>query len=97
MGDGAITAHHRDLEEEDTGFSFVGCKIGGTPGTTTSLGRPWGDYARVIFSYCYINDMIIPQGWTDWDESTTKYISINAHSNPYYMNLIYYIILELLY
>ncbi|XP_052206858.1 pectinesterase QRT1 [Diospyros lotus] len=63
---GAIAAHHRDSEEEDTGYSFVNCAINGTG--SLFLGRAWGEYSRVIYSFCDIDDIIIPGGWSDWDQ-----------------------------
>ncbi|XP_010536718.1 PREDICTED: pectinesterase QRT1 [Tarenaya hassleriana] len=62
---GAIAAHHRDSEDEDTGFSFVDCVINGTG--KIYLGRAWGNYSRAIYSNCYIADVITPMGWSDWN------------------------------
>ncbi|XP_061345989.1 pectinesterase QRT1-like [Gastrolobium bilobum] len=62
---GAIAAHHRDSADEDTGFSFVGCTINGTG--SIFLGRAWGEYATTIYSYCVMDDIINPIGWSDWD------------------------------
>ncbi|XP_048324208.1 pectinesterase QRT1 [Ziziphus jujuba] len=62
---GAIAAHHRDSPDE-TGFSFVNCVITGRG--RIYLGRAWGTYSRIIYSYCNISDIIIPKGWSDWDE-----------------------------
>ncbi|CAN0875044.1 Pectinesterase QRT1 [Linum grandiflorum] len=62
---GAIAAHHRESANEDTGFSFVGCLIRGTG--KILLGRAWGNYSRAIYSYCQIEDMITPEGWSDWN------------------------------
>lgn len=62
---GAIAAHHRDLENEDTGFSFVNCDIGGTG--KVYLGRAWGNYSRTVYSNCFIDDIITPVGWNDWN------------------------------
>ncbi|CAN6994513.1 unnamed protein product [Brassica oleracea var. botrytis] len=63
---GSIAAHHRDKENEDTGFSFVNCTISGTGNVT--LGRAWGNYARIVYSNCYIADVITPAGWDDWSD-----------------------------
>ncbi|KAJ7963651.1 Pectinesterase [Quillaja saponaria] len=62
---GAIAAHHRDSPHDDTGFSFVNCTITGSG--SVLLGRAWGDYARTIYSYCYMENIITPSGWNDWN------------------------------
>ncbi|CAI0374063.1 unnamed protein product [Linum tenue] len=67
---GAIAAHHRDAAEEDSGFSFVGCLIKGTG--KILLGRAWGNYSRVIYSYCNIQDMITPEGWGDFNQPSRR-------------------------
>ncbi|KAL1200498.1 Pectinesterase QRT1 [Cardamine amara subsp. amara] len=61
---GAIAAHHRNSESEDTGFSFVNCEINGTG--KVYLGRAWGNYSRTVYSDCFIADIITPVGWSDW-------------------------------
>ncbi|CAN8301820.1 unnamed protein product [Cochlearia groenlandica] len=64
---GAIAAHHRALENEDTGYSFANCYIGGTG--KVYLGRAWGNYSRIVYSNCFIDDIITPLGWNDWDDA----------------------------
>ena len=72
---GAIAAHGRNSPNDDTGFSFVNCKINGTG--KVELGRAWGKYSRTIYSYCDIDDVVKPQGWSDWGkEAYQKYESI---------------------
>lgn len=73
--DGAITAQHRNAPSEDTGFSFLGCKITGVG--TALLGRPWGAYSRVVFSLTYMSSVVVPQGWDDWGDQS-------KHSTVYY-------------
>ncbi|KAK4275333.1 hypothetical protein QN277_018434 [Acacia crassicarpa] len=71
---GAIAAHHRDAENEDTGFSFVNCSITGTG--SVYLGRAWGDHSRIIYSLCYMDDIIIPEGWTDWNHTSRQMTAV---------------------
>ncbi|GKV19422.1 hypothetical protein SLEP1_g29683 [Rubroshorea leprosula] len=70
---GAIAAHHRN-SPDDTGFSFVNCTINGTG--KIYLGRPWGNYSRAIYSYCYFDDIITPPGWTDWNHPERQKTSV---------------------
>ncbi|CAM6121919.1 unnamed protein product [Calypogeia fissa] len=61
---GSLTAQKRNETNQDTGFSFVNNQIDGTG--IIYLGRAWGNYSRVVYSWSYLNDMILPQGWQDW-------------------------------
>ncbi|KAH7859802.1 hypothetical protein Vadar_005615 [Vaccinium darrowii] len=67
---GAIAAHYRDSQEDDTGFSFVNCTINGTG--TVYLGRAWGNYSRAIYSYCDIDNVVTPSGWSDWNQPSRQ-------------------------
>ncbi|KAB5551488.1 hypothetical protein DKX38_008799 [Salix brachista] len=62
---GAVTAHGRASKDENTGFAFVNCTLGGTG--RIWLGRAWRPYSRVIFSCTTMTDIIAPdQGWNDF-------------------------------
>ncbi|KAL5548612.1 hypothetical protein UlMin_003843 [Ulmus minor] len=67
---GAIAAHHRDFPSENTGFSFVNCVVRGTG--DIYLGRAWGDYSRIIYSYCLFDKIITPSGWSDWNHPSRQ-------------------------
>ncbi|KAL8469736.1 hypothetical protein ACS0TY_032543 [Phlomoides rotata] len=65
VGNGyAIAAHHRNSADEDTGFSFVNCTISGSG--SVYLGRAWGNYSTIIYSYTKIDINVKPGGWSDW-------------------------------
>ncbi|KAM0923455.1 hypothetical protein ACQ4PT_005522 [Festuca glaucescens] len=66
---GAFTAQQRSSESEETGYSFVGCKLTGVGVATSILGRPWGPYSRVVFALSYMSSAVSPRGWDDWGES----------------------------
>lgn len=49
------------------GFVFYRCKItGDTDVVNADLGRPWRDYAAVVYLHCYLGKCIAPQGWSNW-------------------------------
>ncbi|KAG8386033.1 hypothetical protein BUALT_Bualt03G0106900 [Buddleja alternifolia] len=65
VGDGfAVAAQHRNMADDDTGFSFVNCTVRGTG--TIYLGRAWGNYSRIIYSYSDFDIDVRPKGWDDW-------------------------------
>ncbi|KAG2385341.1 pectinesterase 53 [Vigna angularis] len=63
---GAVTAQGRSSMLEDTGFSFVNCKVTGSG--ALYLGRAWGPFSRVVFAYTYMDNIIIPKGWYNWGD-----------------------------
>ncbi|KAH7440262.1 hypothetical protein KP509_04G098900 [Ceratopteris richardii] len=67
----SLTAQKRAKPSENTGFSFVDCKVTGEG--MAYLGRAWGPYSRVVFSYTYMDDIIKPQGWHNWDDSSREH------------------------
>ncbi|CAN6441316.1 unnamed protein product [Victoria cruziana] len=67
---GALTAQNRMSLQEDTGFSFVNCRVTGSG--VVFLGRAWGNFSRVVFAYTYMDNIIIPQGWYNWGDPTRE-------------------------
>ncbi|XP_042519006.1 pectinesterase QRT1 [Macadamia integrifolia] len=67
---GAIAASHRNFENEQAGFSFVNCRVKGTG--SIYLGRAWGRYSRAIYSYCDLDGIINPMGWSDWGDPSRR-------------------------
>ncbi|KAL2609184.1 hypothetical protein R1flu_027757 [Riccia fluitans] len=60
---GSVTAQKRNPNTLDTGFSFVDSSVTGTG--QVYLGRAWGNYSRVIYARCYMDEVVIPVGWDD--------------------------------
>ncbi|KAJ0243886.1 pectinesterase 53 [Hirschfeldia incana] len=67
---GAVTAQGRSSVLEDTGFSFVKCKVTGTG--VLYLGRAWGPFSRVVFAYTYMDNIILPKGWYNWGDPSRE-------------------------
>ncbi|XAR61446.1 Pectinesterase [Bertholletia excelsa] len=60
----SLTAQKRSNSSLSSGFSFKDSKVTGSG--RVYLGRAWGDYSRVIFSYTFMDKIVLPQGWSDW-------------------------------
>lgn len=67
---GSLTAQKRMSTSEDTGFSFVKCVVTGSG--SIYLGRAWGPASRVVYSLTYFDNIILPQGWFDWGDSSRQ-------------------------
>ncbi|TXG61479.1 hypothetical protein EZV62_012842 [Acer yangbiense] len=67
---GALTAQGRSSLLEDTGFSFVNCKVTGSG--ALFLGRAWGPFSRVVFAYTYMDNIILPKGWYNWGDPSRE-------------------------
>ena len=52
------------------GFVFRDCKITAKEGVKKAfLGRPWRDYAKVVYIRCELGPHIAPAGWVNWDKT----------------------------
>ncbi|KAK4782160.1 hypothetical protein SAY86_016262 [Trapa natans] len=60
----SVTAQKRTASSMASGFSFKNNVVTGTG--QIYLGRAWGDYSRVVFSYTFLDKLVNPQGWSDW-------------------------------
>ena len=70
-GEGYVTAQARDTEKDPGGYLFWRCDISATPDVAPGkvyLGRPWRDFARVLFWECKLGPHIRPVGWHNWDK-----------------------------
>ncbi|KAL7151032.1 hypothetical protein ABFS83_04G004300 [Erythranthe nasuta] len=64
----SVTAQKRSNSSISSGFSFKNCTVSGTG--SIYLGRAWGDYSRVVFSYTYMDKVVLSQGWSDWGKTS---------------------------
>lgn len=62
----ALTAQNRASPQDNSGFSFVNCKVTGSG--PLYLGRAWGTFSRVVYSFTFMDNIIIPKGWNDWGD-----------------------------
>lgn len=77
-GVNTITAQGRLSPNQTTGIvihnSVVreapGTQMGARGGVKTYLGRPWKEYARTVVMGSYLDRLIDPKGWLDWDDAT---------------------------
>ena len=52
------------------GYVFRYCRLSASPGIdSVFLGRPWREFARVAFLYCEIGTHILPEGWSNWQDT----------------------------
>lgn len=70
-------------EEAEFGYVFLDCTISGAPGVeNVYLGRPWRDYANVVFIRCEMDGSVHPQGWHNWNqpdrEQTSRYAEFDS-------------------
>ncbi|KAI9033769.1 pectin lyase fold/virulence factor [Phycomyces nitens] len=42
-----------------------------------SLGRPWNEFARVVYRYCNIDNSVKVEGWSKWDSAVKDYKNVN--------------------
>ncbi|MGN6727773.1 MAG: pectinesterase family protein [Tepidisphaeraceae bacterium] len=64
-GSGYITAASTP-DFEPYGFVFNHCDITGATGVQTYLGRPWRDFAKVVFLHTSMSDVVRPAGGDNW-------------------------------
>ncbi|XP_058222388.1 pectinesterase-like [Rhododendron vialii] len=84
-----ITAQGKDSPTLDSGFSFQNCKVTVDPNlglrkseVSVVLGRPWKDYATVVFMESFLDDIVKPEGWSiSWDNIRKPYIFYAEYNN----------------
>ncbi|KAH6675863.1 pectin lyase fold/virulence factor [Halenospora varia] len=78
----SITFQGRRASSEDGYFILDKARIVPVKsGIKVFLGRPWGDYARVIVQYSNLGNMIAPGGWTTYSSISTSNVYFGEYSN----------------
>ena len=56
---------------QEYGYVFNECHITAEPGVKTYLGRPWRNYAQVVYLNCEMDDCVEAAGWHNWPNKET--------------------------
>jgi pectinesterase len=68
------------------GYVFLNCKLIATEGVQkVYLGRPWRDFANVVFIHCEMGSHILPEGWSNWagtSRDKTAYFAEFENTGP---------------
>lgn len=69
-------------EGKPFGYVFRNCILTAADGVDkVYLGRPWRDYAKVVFLDCYMGEHILPQGWANWSHTNRDKTAYYAEYN----------------
>ena len=89
---GYLTAQGKYLADQQSTFVFNDCHLTAAPGEQhVFLGRPWRDYASVVYLNCVMEGHIEPAGWREWTPGVThrldtafyaEYKSTGPGANP---------------
>ncbi|EIN03542.1 carbohydrate esterase family 8 protein [Punctularia strigosozonata HHB-11173 SS5] len=80
IGSGAITASGRSSDDSNW-YVIDHSTVQGTG--TVFLGRPWRDYARVVFQNTALGSNVQPAGWEEWSTATpnTDHVTFAEYGN----------------
>ncbi|TGO44078.1 hypothetical protein BCON_0618g00030 [Botryotinia convoluta] len=87
IANGAITASGRTSADVDSWYVINNSNIANLNSSLTPynnyLGRPWRDYARVVFQNSYLGNNIIAAGWQEWSTSSpnTDGVTFGEYNN----------------
>jgi len=66
-------------KEHQFGYVFKRCKLTAAKGIDkVYLGRPWRDYANVVFIECEMGKHILPEGWHNWNQPNREQTAFYA-------------------
>lgn len=70
------TAQSRDSPYDHTGISMINCRflaaadlIPVKGSFEAYLGRPWKNFSRTIIMKSFIDDLVVPAGWLEWNKT----------------------------
>ncbi|KAL0936920.1 pectin methylesterase [Colletotrichum truncatum] len=82
IGKGWVTASGRDSAQNPAWFVFNKTRVFGDQKGLAFLGRPWRTFARVLFQYSDLSDVVQPAGWAPWDAtSSLANVVFNEYKN----------------
>jgi polygalacturonase len=71
-GGGYVTAQGRHAAGQESQFVFRRARLTGDPGVANvALGKPWRDYASVVFLNPLLSGSVATEGWREWTPGTT--------------------------
>jgi pectinesterase len=72
-GAGYVAAVSRTMPDGAQGFVFTHCRLTADEGVhDVFLGRPWRNYARVVYLECWMGGHIRPEGWHNWNKEAAE-------------------------
>ncbi|KAI3549084.1 pectinesterase [Colletotrichum filicis] len=74
---GYVTANGRASSSDKSEYVFNSCSIAAASGNTVAdgayyLGRPWGQYAQVVFQKTSMTGVINSAGWKQWNDGDPR-------------------------
>ncbi|KAF4464051.1 pectinesterase precursor [Fusarium albosuccineum] len=85
---GYITANGRDSSSNPSYYVFNNCDVAAASGNSVSngayyLGRPWREFARVVFQKTSLSSVINSAGWKNWNtgDDRTSNVLFGEYSN----------------
>ncbi|ETI31540.1 hypothetical protein L914_20653 [Phytophthora nicotianae] len=80
IGEGWITANGNEESTVASEYVFNNARVFGDG--STYLGRPWRPFARVVWQNSELGDIVNPEGWEAWDEtSSTDDVYFKEYNN----------------
>ncbi|KAK4489437.1 hypothetical protein RD792_005246 [Penstemon davidsonii] len=87
-----VTAQGRSDPNQNTGISIQNSRIMASTDLVpvlgsfrTFLGRPWREYSRTVYIQSYLDSLVAPAGWLEWDGNfalNTLYYGEYRNSGP---------------